>query len=212
MNCVSVVSMSRSLPIKSFSHCFDIHNSKLSVLRQRYNYILFGTITHLINLFLYSLNTVGLATFSRLSCLLVISTTITISICTRQYHTIANRFHFGEYGKEIMETRSGVIAHIVGFYLAFRPIKSIWYKIRTLVLICAILCRNMLSIKTNSFCINSQANVYIRASSHSSFIFIKINFISGFVASQLACFFSHVKNPKKMLIEAVEDILVQKGI
>jgi hypothetical protein len=188
--------MSRSLPKKSFSHCFDIHNSKLSVLRQRYNYILFGTITHLINLFLYSLNTVGLATVSRLSCLLVISTTITISSCTSQFHAIANQFRFGEYGKESMETTGDVIAHIVGCYLAFRPIKSIWYKIGTLVLICAVFCRNMLSIKTNSFCINSQANVYIRASSHSSFILIKIDFIPGLVASQLACFFSHVKNPK----------------
>jgi len=166
----------------------------------------------LINLFLYSFNTVGLVTFSRLSCLLAISTAITISICTRQYHTIANQFRFGEYGKEIMETTGDVFAHIVGCYLAFRPIKSIWYKIRTLVLICAAFCRNMLSIKTNRLCINSQPNVYIRASSHSSFIFIKINFIPGVVASQLACFFSHVKNPKKKPIEVVKDILVQKEI
>ncbi|CAF4159719.1 unnamed protein product [Rotaria sordida] len=58
-----------------------------------------------------------------------------------------NRFSLVESGKEMLETIMDVSLHSIGFFLAFRMIESIWYKIAVLSLMFGLLYRQMLSLK-----------------------------------------------------------------
>ena len=58
-----------------------------------------------------------------------------------------NRFSLVESGKEMLETAMDVSLHSIGFFLAFRMIESIWYKIAALSLMFGLLYRQMLNLK-----------------------------------------------------------------
>ncbi|CAF1234003.1 unnamed protein product [Rotaria sp. Silwood1] len=58
-----------------------------------------------------------------------------------------NRFSIFESGKEMFETTVDVIAHSMGFFLTFRMIESIWYKIGALTLMFGVLYQRMIGLK-----------------------------------------------------------------
>ncbi len=58
----------------------------------------------------------------------------------------ANRFHFGQCGKEISETVCDIIAHSTGFYLAFQHLQSLPYRLLTFLLMFGLLYRQMLNL------------------------------------------------------------------
>ena len=63
-----------------------------------------------------------------------------------EFHT--NRFSFRECGKELIETGADVVAHLAGFFLAFRQIESVFYQISALAIMYALLYHSMLSLKS----------------------------------------------------------------
>ncbi|CAF2965059.1 unnamed protein product, partial [Rotaria sp. Silwood2] len=58
----------------------------------------------------------------------------------------ANRFSLFESGREMAETTMDVVAHSIGFFLAFCMIESIWYKLGALALMFGVLYRQMLGL------------------------------------------------------------------
>jgi hypothetical protein len=59
----------------------------------------------------------------------------------------ANRFSIFQSRRETLETTVDVIAHSAGFFLAFRQLRSIGYKLSVLILMFALFYRQMLGLK-----------------------------------------------------------------
>jgi hypothetical protein len=134
---------------------------------------LFDAITHLVNASLYSPKTVGVPMYIIWSYAAVVHLYYYRNLKTnppprrkqdgqmeednsykipRIFHWScveyqANRFSIFQSGREILETTIDVAAHTTGFFLAFRNIESIWYKLSALILMFALFYRRMLALK-----------------------------------------------------------------
>ena len=150
-----------------------MRNSKLGFLRRQHNYFLLDAFTHLVNLLLYSPAIVGLPLYSIWGIAFVIHIHYYRNLkanpppkanedgqmpednkhkIPRIFHWscveyTANRFSILESGREMLETTLDVTAHSAGFYLAFQMVQSLWYKLAVLMIMSALLYRQMLALK-----------------------------------------------------------------
>lgn len=145
----------------------------MGFLRRQQNYFLLDGITHLINTFLYSRQSVG----TPLYCMWIYAFAVHIYYyyclisnppprrhadgqmgednsdkIPRIFHWScveyqANRFNIFQSGREMFETTIDVFLHTAGFLLAFRQIQSIWYRVFSVALMFVLFYRQMLTFK-----------------------------------------------------------------
>lgn len=162
---VVLISLSRS-------H-LGIRNSKLGFLRRQQNYFLLDAFTHMINALLHSPKTVGWPLYGMWLFAFCVHLYYYHNLVTnppprrnkegppsednshkisRIFHWsclefTADRFNIMQSGKEMLETGIDVTAHSAGFYLAFRMLTSVWYKLAAVTLMFALFYRQMLGLK-----------------------------------------------------------------
>ena len=146
----------------------------LDFLRRQHNFFLLDGFTHIVNILLYSPSAVGWPLYV-LWIIMVIGHGYyynnlkrhpppargadnrlihdDTSQLSRIFHWSClefrtNRFSFGDCAKEMLETTGDIVAHSIGFLLAFHQIESIGYKLVSILLTYALLHRSMLGLKS----------------------------------------------------------------
>ncbi|CAF1070003.1 unnamed protein product [Adineta ricciae] len=161
----------------ALTHLFvflGFRNPKLGFLRRQQNYFLLDAFTHAVNALLHSPKTFGgvlhVIWLFAFIVHLYYYRNLTVNPPPRRQQTSdqsvddnshkisrifhwsclefqADRFSIMQSGKEMLETIIDVVAHTAGFYLAFHLINSFVYKLVALLLMLALLYRQMLSLK-----------------------------------------------------------------
>ncbi len=123
------------LALTHFMVLFGIRNSDLDHLRRKQIYFLEDGLTHLLSIFYYSINQVGIVAYLNWRVMLIVHILVWLNLILNPPHTdksrlhkvyhwscsdcVDDRFDFSKYGVQIIGTTLDVMAHSYGFYFMF---------------------------------------------------------------------------------------------